>query len=204
MGALTRAPVGRGQTEGEASPRQAVTLVWIDSREAIVLRWLDHAARAVRIRSDVPAHHKSTGHVRHEPRFRHGGGGVAQTAGDPRRLEHLERFLASVMDRVPTNDDLILLGPGTVHEQLAREIRDRDAEHRTGRDVRCEAAQPLTRAQLTARLRRAMGDEPRRRTVGAYRWSDVPDAARFERSMGIPRRVGVGHRPVREHPPRED
>ena len=48
-------------------------LVWIDSHEAIVVRWEDDQARIERVQSDVPDHHAATGHVRHDPAIRHGG-----------------------------------------------------------------------------------------------------------------------------------
>jgi hypothetical protein len=155
----------------EAPPHRALTLVWIDAREAIVVRWIESAPVLERIESDVPAHHRATGHVRHHPSVRHGGGGVPQTAGEPHRLEHLARFLDAVAGVLPFEDHLLVIGPGTVREHLARLIRKRDEEHRVARVISCEAAAPMTRRQLVARLRRATGNEPRRRPVGAHRWS---------------------------------
>lgn len=166
MGAVIR-PDARGRRKaGAQQPRRPVTLAWIDSREAVIVRWIDRAARWERIRSGVPAHHRATGHVRHDPDIRHGGGGAPQTAGEPRRLEHLDRFLESVAARLPAAEDLLLIGPGTVHEHLARRIREDDVEHRIRRDVRCQPAARLTRGQLVARLGEAIGKRPRRRALG--------------------------------------
>lgn len=171
-------------------------LVWIDSREAIVVRWDGAAVTLERLRSDVPPHRRSTGHVRHDPAVRHGGGGVPQTAGEERRLEHLARFLEAVGQRLPGAGDLILLGPGVVHERLARDVRDRDARHRVERAVRCEVAPRMTRPQLVARLRAASGEPPRRRTVGAYRWTEAPPPGSPREAAGVPRRVS----PKRQRP----
>ena len=118
-----------------------LTLVWIDAREAIVVRWSEGAAVVERIESDVPPHHRSTGHVRHDPGGCHGGG-PPRAAGEPHRLEHLARFLDTVTDVLPDEDDLLLLGPGTVHEHLARLIRERDGLDRRERSI---AAEPATR-----------------------------------------------------------
>ena len=181
----------------EQPPGRKVLLVWIDSREAILLRWADDAARIERLRSDVPAHHRATGNVRHSPVIRHGGGGAPQTAGEPRRLEHLQRFVETVMDRVAPDEDVLCLGPGTVHERLGREIRARDDRHHLERSVRCEPSPRQTHAQLTARLRRAIGEQPRRRTVGAYRWSERLPVERSGRSTALPNRVAAAHRPAR-------
>jgi hypothetical protein len=170
------------------SRERPVTLVWIDSREALIAGWHEGAASITRIASDVPPHRRGLGHTPHDPNVRHGEG-IAESAGESRRLEHLGRFVATVAEQLPPADDLLVLGPGTVHERLARHIRDLDEHHRVGRDIVCESAPRMTRRQLLARLRRAMGDEPRRKTVGAYRWSRRPNQPSTEAPAG-PWRVG--------------
>jgi hypothetical protein len=168
-------------------PRE-VTLVWIDTREAIVVRWVDAEPVSERIESDVPAHHRATGHVRHDPSGCHGGG-PPRAAGEQHRLEHLARFLDTVADVLPDEDDLLLLGPGTVHEHLARLIRKRDGLNPRKRSIAVESATRKTRGQLVAYLRRARGEEPRRRTVGAYRWSPTPASAPPGTEPVWPRRI---------------
>ncbi len=144
------------------------TLVWIDAREAVIVRWQDDDAQLERIDSEVPAHHRSTGHVRHDPGIRHGGGG-AQTAGEPHRLEHLERFVEAIADRLTPDDDLLIIGPGTVRERLEHHVRARDEHQRRSRIISCQPSAPLTDRQLIARFRAFAGLAPRRRTIGAYR-----------------------------------
>lgn len=194
-----RAPVGLA-THMDHAVREdlvpRVTLVWMDSREAIVVRWLAGSARLERIESEIPAHHRSTGHVRHDPMVRHGGGGRPSTAGEPHRLEHLERFIDQIAMRLPPEDDLVLIGPGTVREHLERRIRETDEHHRRTRQISCESSTRLTDPQLVARLRRLVGADPRRRTVGAYRWTERPG----ERASGDAR---LPSRRVVEKPPRD-
>jgi hypothetical protein len=152
--------------------RRSWAVVWIDSQEATIGRWVEGRPRIERIHSDVPAHHRATGHVRHDPATRHGGGGSApQTAGDPRRLEHLARYLDVVARRLPEDEDLEILGPGTVREHLEHLVREADAHHRRERAIVCGASEPLSERQLIARLRRLVGADPVRGTVGAYRWT---------------------------------
>lgn len=153
---------------GEARPS---TLVWVDAREAIVVRLEGDRVRIRRMDSDVPAHHRATGHVRHDPAVRHGGGGGPQTAGEPHRIEHLNRFVDDIAAGLAEGDDLLVLGPGTVHERLARQVSDSDEHHGRRREIVCEASASLTDRQLGARLRRFAGVEPRRHTVGAFRWA---------------------------------
>jgi hypothetical protein len=161
------------QPPGETARTHPVTLVWIDAREAIIVRWVDGSARVAQVTSDVPARHRSTGAVRHDPGVRHGGGG-APRSDERRRLEHLARYLTTVAQRLPPEDDLVLIGPATLHERLARRQRAQDRRHGVVREVVDEAAPRLTRRQLVARLRQEMGVETRRRTQGGHRWSTTP------------------------------
>lgn len=165
------------------------TLVWIDAREAIVVSWRDGGARLERFESEVPAHHRATGHVRHDPAMRHGGGGGPQSAGEPHRLEHLERFVEEIADRLAPEDVLLILGPGTVHERLERHVSESDTHHGRHREIACEASPPLTDRQLIERLREFAGAETRRRTVGAYRWSQPAAHGPSGRAQLLPHRV---------------
>ena len=142
----------------------SITLAWIDSREAFVVRWLDGEAKVEHLESDVPAHHRTTGHVRHDAGQGKGGGGP-QAPVEAHRLEHLARFVAQVCGRLPAEDDLLLIGPGTVREHLANEVADQDHQHHRTRRVACRAATPLTVPQLVALLRHEIGDEPPRKPI---------------------------------------
>lgn len=142
------------------------TLVWIDAREAVIVHWSGEAAHVERLRSDVPAHHHGTGHVRYDPAIRHGGG-RPQTGGEPHRLEHLRRFVELVADCMANDDHLLVMGPGVVHERLARLVLESDRNHARTRSVSCRTSGPATDRQLIARLRLFAGAAPRRRAVGA-------------------------------------
>ena len=162
-------------------------LVWIDAREAVIVRIQGDRARIERVESEVPAHHRATGHVRHDPAVRHGGG-RPQSAGEPHRIEHLNRFIGDIANRLACGDDLLVLGPGTVHERLARHLSDSDGRHGRHRVIDCVASPPLTDRQLISRLRRFSGAEPRKHSVGAYRWTEPP-GHRPSGLVHLPRRV---------------
>jgi hypothetical protein len=182
-------------TEAAKARTRPSALVWIDAREAVIVRLEDAGPHLERVASDVPAHHRSTGDVAHDPRFRHGGPGPA-AAGEPHRIEHLRRFVDDVADRLQPDEDLVILGQGTVREQLQRTVQRRDERHRSPRAIACETAGRLTDRQLVARLRRAMGTDPRRRTVGAYRWTEPTLRLASDGAVPEPRRV-VEKRPSR-------
>jgi hypothetical protein len=152
------------------------TLVWVDAREAVIVHWTDDVVQVERLQSDVPAHHRATGHVRYRPAVRHGGG-RPQTAGEPHRLEHLRQFVERVADHAGT-EDLLILGPGVVHERLARRVRESDRDHGRTRIVSCRTAAAETDRQLIARLRLFAGAAPRRRTVGSSPQREPADPVR--------------------------
>lgn len=164
------------------------TIVWIDARQAIIVRWHDAEARLERIESDVPAHHRATGHVRHDATV-HPGGGAPKSAGEPRRLEHLAQFLDAVAGRLPEADDLFVLGPGIVPERLQHLVTEHDRHHGRDRAVTVEASPPLTDRQLVARLRHLSGTDARRQTLGAYRWSEPLSGGGKGQAILEPRRV---------------
>jgi hypothetical protein len=182
-----------------ANPLSA-TLVWIDAREAIVVRMRGDRTWTERVESEVPAHHRATGHVRHDPAVRHGGGSP-HTAGEPHRLEHLTRFIADVATRLAPGDELLILGPGTVHERLKRYLSADDDLHGRQREIGSEASPPLTERQLIARLRRLLGIDPRRSSVGAYRWSRLSAHRPSGQAALPPRRVAPKLRRPSRHAP---
>lgn len=144
------------------------TVVWIDAEEAILVSWRAGEASIVRLASDVPPRRRSVGHIRHDPLVRHGGG-TSQTAAEARRREHLARFVEAVRVHLPEADDVTILGPGFVREQLERALREDDRVHRRSRSITSVASRRLTDRQLVARARRLAGDAPRRRRVGGLR-----------------------------------
>lgn len=168
---------------------QDCTLVWIDAREAVIARWQGGEAHLERLHSDVPSHHRSTGHVHYDPTVGHGG--VApKDAGERKRLEHLTRFVELVATKVPPDDELIILGPGTVRDRLAHRVRETDRHASRTRSVTCLAAARLTDRQLVARLRHAAGADRRRWTAGAYRRPETASRHPSGSLRPTPRRVG--------------
>jgi len=137
----------------------ATTLVWIDSEEAILVRWADRAT-VERIRSDVPGRHRSAGDGHHGPSVRRSGGEA--DAAERARRDHLRAFLDEVAHHVPETDDVTVVGPGIVRERLERNLRADDRKHGRQRHVRSAAAERLTEQELVAHVRGLAGDAPHR------------------------------------------
>lgn len=144
----------------------ATTLIWIDSEEAIIVRWADRAT-VERVRSDVPGRHRSSGHMRVDPTVRHGGGGSSTDAVERARREHLRAFLAEVLTHVPCGDDVTVVGPGIVRERLERDLRADDRRHGRHRHIHSAASERLTEQTLVAHVRELAGDAPHRRGLHA-------------------------------------
>jgi hypothetical protein len=153
-----------------ASQTQPWTLVWVDAREAVIVRWLDGEASVQYMESEVPAHHRATGHVGHDA-VRLAGAGPPRSAGETHRHEHLRQFLSQIRGRLPASDGLAILGSGPLVGQLARLITEDDRLHRRDRPVRARQATRPTDRQLIAELRELVGEPPTRGVIGAYRWT---------------------------------
>lgn len=145
-----------------------VSLIWIDSEEAVLARW-NGSLTLDRLRSDVPPHHKSTGNVRIDPQTRHGGGGPVEDRLERWRQEHLREFLVLVARRIPPTDEVTILGPGVVREHLERQLLADDRRHHRTRTVGSQPAGRLSERQLVARLREMAGTPPKRRVPSSVR-----------------------------------
>lgn len=141
------------------------TVVWVDGTSAVVARWAGGPI-VERVVSEVPAHHRSTGHIRHDPAVRHGGGGVIAEQVDRDRRLHRADHLRRVAALIPEASDVQVLGPGQARLELAASIRAADGRCGRTRRVETSASGRLTEGQLVARLRETVGQAPARRRVG--------------------------------------
>jgi hypothetical protein len=169
---------------------QDCTLVWIDTREAVIVRWQAGSATVERHHSDVPPHHRSTGHVRYDPAVQHGGGAPHDT-GEQRRLEHLARFVESIAGLLPATDELLIMGPGTVRDRLEQRVRELDRHGSRSRSVTCRATGRLTDRQLLARVRHLAGSDPSRLTSGPHGRPEPPARRPSGAVRPTPRRAGA-------------
>lgn len=145
-------------------------LVWVDAHGARIFRWRDRAVEK-RVTSGIPAHERSTYHVRHDPQVRSGGGGRGGDDAARHRTEHVRQFLARVEASLAAEEALDVLGTGELGRQLANQVRRHDRAHHRERAIAVSHSMRLTRPQLVALLKERLGIEPVRGGVGAYRWT---------------------------------
>jgi hypothetical protein len=163
-------PARKSAVEGRATAPESVALVWIDSDGARILRWRG-SVMTEKLDSGVPPHVRSTAHVRHDPSVRHGGSGRGQDDAERWRNEHLRSFLKTVAGRLADDAHVEIIGTGTVGERLGRLLRARSTRREPRQTVVVVHSTWLSTRELATRLRQLLGLLPRRRTVGAYRWS---------------------------------
>jgi hypothetical protein len=158
----------------EPIPPHAAALVWIDGKVARILRWRGRVLTET-IGSGVPPHVRGTDHIRHDPLVRHGGSGRGQDDAERWRNEHLRAYLKRVAGRLADERYVEILGTGTVCDRLARLLRARAAGRDPQPTIVVVHSNWMTQRALATRFRDRLGLRPRRRTVGAYRWSgDLP------------------------------
>jgi hypothetical protein len=150
------------------APAGVCAVVWIDARSAFIVTWRAGRTHLVQVASDVPAHHRSTGHVRRVTAGA-GGAGPPRSAGEGPRLEHLRRYIDAVAGRLAAAERVEVLGPRQDIERLVTRLHELDHDRAQPRQVGARPARRLTRPQLVAHVRQLAGDVPRRRTVGACR-----------------------------------
>jgi hypothetical protein len=178
-----------------------LALVWIDAEGARILRWTGTVSETV-IDSEVPIHERSTYHVRHDPRTRHGGGGRGADEVARHRTEHLRRFLGRVEVALRDDEEVEILGTGTLGDRLASQLKRDDRGRGRSRPITAEHAMPMTHRQLEARLKERVGESRPRGGTGAYRWSGTLPHQRSGR-VTEPRRV-VEKPPADRRPADED
>jgi hypothetical protein len=142
----------------------ATTLVWIDSEEAIIVRWADRAT-VERVRSHVRSHGYFEGRGPVAVSGRHGDGGT--DAAEQARKDDLRLFVEDVAARVPVADDVTVVGPGVLRGRLERTLRAEDRRHGRRRLIHSSAADRLTEQELVTRVRTLAGDAPPRFGVTA-------------------------------------
>ena len=169
-GSLTDPRLGADTAEDEPPTEHrpetaAGSAVWVDGTRAVVVRWVGHAI-VDHVEDDVPSRHRSTGHIRHDPAVRHGGGGIVAEQVERDRMRHRAAHLRRVAALVPVTGPVLVLGPGSARLELEHAVAAADRRCRRDRSVWSEASGRLTDRELIARLRASIGASADRRVVG--------------------------------------
>jgi hypothetical protein len=184
-----------------SSALEEVGLVWIDARQAVIVRWQDQPALEW-VESGVPTRRKAVGSVRRGPARPSGGGRVGGHGTEERHRGQMRRFFAEVAEKVADLDHVEVIGRGLPHKEFAELLTRLAATTQDGLTVTTESlARRPSERQLAARLRRLTGRSQPRRKHGPYRRASVPALA-----SGQPRPPGREELPNRKprHLPERD
>lgn len=150
---------------------EEVGVVWIDARQAVIVRWGDDDEPVLEwVDSGVPARRKAVGSVRRGPARPTGGGRVGGHGNKNRYLDQMRYYFAEVADQIADLEHVEIAGRGLPHEEFA-ELLNQLAEKSNDEltvSTRSLARRPSER-QLAARLRKLAGQSLPRRTSGPYR-----------------------------------
>jgi hypothetical protein len=138
--------------------------IWIDHRQAVMVRLEGDQAAVETVRSDV------------EPKVRMAGGSrskvpygpqdiASESQRDRRRAKYLQEFYREVVARIGDVDALVVLGPGEAKRELLSALQDSPRHGKISTQL--ETADKLSQPQLIARVREYFGVALARRT----RWN---------------------------------
>jgi hypothetical protein len=175
---------------------ERIGLVWVGTDRAVVARWtgeptLEHLDGA------VSPKRRSVGSVRRGPARPSGGGRVAGHGTENRHEQDVRRFLTDLVGRLGELDAVEVVGRAQHHERLADLLRRLAARHNADTVVttRTLSRRPSDK-QLIARLRKLVGAELPRQSVGRHRLPATGPTT----DTGRPLRPAAGRRTLR--PPR--
>jgi hypothetical protein len=136
---------------------RGTTLVWIDTDEAIIVRWADRAT-VERVLAEDGRGIAPTGGTAVLPR--QAGASPTGAREASARRDGLRSFLARVAMHVPDQDDVHVVGPGNLRSRLERCLREQDRAHGRRRMLHTAAADRLSEWELVTRVRDLAGDRP--------------------------------------------
>lgn len=123
--------------------------VWVDHREAILVKISDSGEQTIHIPSDVESQLRRSGddpHEKFEP---------LKVAADDIRLNKqtaaLNTFYDEVISHLSSAQAILICGPGEARLELKKRM---DAKHPTKAKVDLEVADRMSEAQVVARVRK--------------------------------------------------
>jgi hypothetical protein len=115
--------------------------LWIDHREAVIVKVADEGEEIKRISSDVERHGS----------FSAISEGLPEDRRDHRVGEYLHHYYAEVIAAIRDADSILILGPGEAKGELEKELTH---EKLNGRIIGIETTDKLTEPQIVAKIRR--------------------------------------------------
>ena len=132
--------------------------VWLSHKEAFIVKIDDDACSVSRVASNAERRHRSTGGVRGDRPYAHRSA-ISGARDESNRRNEWRRHYESILEALPKNSELFVLGPGLARSGFVSYLKEHDVN---GIDVKgCEPAEHLTQGQLVAKVKSAFGLETR-------------------------------------------
>lgn len=123
--------------------------LWIDHRQAIIVRFFDYGDDIVRLKSNLPKHIRFSGaSFDRDELNRHDD--FAEDKRDKRFIQLLNHYYDDVILRLVSADSILILGPGEAKLELEKRLAKSEL---LSAKVSVEAADKMTERQIVARLR---------------------------------------------------
>lgn len=115
--------------------------VWIDHRDAVIVKLADEGEVISRVNSDMAPHERFSAQAPE---------GSPEDRRDRRFEEHLHKYYDAVMAVIRDADAILIFGPGEAKREFAKRL---EHERLGDRVVSVETADKLTDPQIAARVR---------------------------------------------------
>lgn len=122
--------------------------IWIDHREAIIVRSSENSEQVIRLASDAESQ------LRRSSDRSDGGFEAQQVPADDTRnrkfMAELNTFYDDVISHLKSVDSIYICGPGEARTELKKRL---EAKHPVSCEVQLEPADKMTEAQVVAKIR---------------------------------------------------
>ena len=123
--------------------------LWIDHRQAIVVRFFDYGDDIVRVASKLPKHIRFSG-VSYDRDELNPHDDFAEDKRDKRFNQLLNHYYDDVILRLASADSILILGPGEAKSELQKRLAKSEL---VSAKVIVEASDKMTEKQIAARVR---------------------------------------------------
>jgi hypothetical protein len=135
--------------------------VWIDQRNAFIVRPANEDCDIVEVLSDVEAHRKSTGGKAKSKPYMHESGPSSASHHDRSIDNAMNKYLSEVAMHLKGETNILLLGPGESKQKLRNLLMvGNDQYHKC--EISLKASETMTKPQLKAAVLSHFGHVPER------------------------------------------
>jgi hypothetical protein len=123
--------------------------LWLDHRQAIIVRFFDYGDDIIRLVSDLPKHIRFSG-VSYDRTELNPHNDFAEDKRDKRFKQLLNHYYDDVILSLASADSILILGPGEAKLELQKRLTKSEF---VSAEITVETADKMTERQVAARVR---------------------------------------------------